>query len=110
MFKVLTNYVNKHKLLILSIAIGFIASLFARYSIPTVGASSMVYAMVGIMYGLVCREVIIVKVELILINFVIFVVFMAISYFTKSSNFWVHADSSCLGLIISMFFSKYLKK
>jgi hypothetical protein len=90
-------------------AIGFIASFFSEHLLPTVGASSMVYAMLGMMYGLVCREIVSFKKDILVLNVGFMVTSMIISYSTVNSNFSIHLISLLLGFGVGVINSKYLK-
>ena len=110
LFKVLTIYVNKHKMFLSVLAIGFVASFFSEHLLPTVGASSMIYAMVGMLYGLVCRK----KLEFedkkyIYLNLVTLLIYLTMSYLIKNSNFSIHFISLVMGFIVGVGLPKYLK-
>lgn len=111
LFKVLISYVNKHKLFISIMAIGFISSFFSEHLLPTVGASSMIYAMVGMLYGLVCRK----KLEFddkkyLYLNLVTLFVYLTMSYLIKNSNFSIHFISLVMGFVVGVGLPKYLSK
>jgi membrane associated rhomboid family serine protease len=55
LFTALEKQVNKWLLSACIIAISFLASFAAMHDMPTVGASGMVYAMIGMFFGMVTR-------------------------------------------------------
>lgn len=106
---------NLQKLLNIGIIIasifvcGFAASFLSMYDIPTVGASSMIYAMVGIDIGmtLFCKEIKIANTRRYLLFICGLVLCLLISAFRHNSNFLVHIYSLIFGFIISLIASYY---
>lgn len=86
---------------------GFTASFLSMYDIPTVGASSMIYAMVGIDIGmtLFCKKIKIANTRRYLLFICGLVLCLSISAFRHNSNFLVHIYSLLFGFIISFFIS-----
>ena len=94
-YRVLKNYYKGLFLIIVLIA--FSASFFAEYTLPTVGASGMVYAMIGMYIGLlVIGKVKILKKDLYIFLFSIGLMF-AISVFKHNSNYVLHAICFIMG-------------
>ena len=111
MFKILSMYANKYKLLFVLLMIGFCSSFLSEHDLPTVGASSMVYAMVGIMYGLVCRKILeFENKDTLIINVVPLLIAFIVSYVTKNSNFAIHLISLVWGVVVGVVFTKFLNK
>jgi membrane associated rhomboid family serine protease len=85
------------------ILIAFLASFFAEYSLPTVGASGMVYAMIGMYIGLLLlRKIRILKKDLYIFLISIGLMF-AISVFKHNSNYILHAICFISGILFIMF-------
>ena len=53
MFRTMEKFVNKWFLSAIIITTSFAASFTAIYNIPTVGASGMIYTMIGMFFGLI---------------------------------------------------------
>ncbi|NDW19414.1 rhomboid family intramembrane serine protease [Dysgonomonas sp. 216] len=86
---------------------GFAASFLSMYDIPTVGASSMIYAMVGIDIGmtLLCKEIKIANTRRYLLFICGLALCLLISAFIHNSNFLIHIYSLIFGFIVSVVFS-----
>ena len=110
-FRLLSIYTNSYKLFLTVLLIGFASSFLSEHNLPTVGASSMVYGMVGLMYGFMCNKILEFKEKVLLVgNIVVLLVAFLISYFTKSSNFSIHLISLLLGLVVGVYFLRYFRK
>lgn len=83
---------------------GFGASFMSMYDIPTVGASSMVYAMVGIDIGmtLFCKQIKIANTRRYLLFICTFLFCLSLSAVLHNSNFLVHIYSFIFGFIIGI--------
>lgn len=106
MFRLMKRFINKYVLFITIVLIGFFASFFSEYSIPTVGSSSMVYALIGLFLG----GILIKKISFNGPHFCIFLlsIFLSliISFFKQNSNFSIHVISLGMGLMVSFPISK----
>ncbi len=96
----LERLVNKYVFVGLSFASSIIASFMAMYNTPTVGASSMIYAMIGIYVYLIFTSNKMKMADTIkYLPFMICIVFsLAISYFKENSNFLLHIYSLAIGV------------
>ena len=85
----------------------FIASYTSVYLVPTVGASSMVYVMIGMLFGLIKTRRIKIK------NLYVFMfsvgLMLTVSFFKHSSNSWLHVWCLVFG-IGYVYFDKYILK
>ena len=85
----------------------FIASYTSVYLVPTVGASSMVYVMIGMLFGLIKTRRIKIK------NLYVFMfsvgLMLTVSFFKHSSNSWLHVWCLVFG-IGYVYFDKYVLK
>ncbi len=111
MFRVLTIFANKYKLFLALVIIGFISSYFSECQLPTVGASSMVYGMIGMMYGFIWNKILeFMERSILILNLVGLLIALLISCFTKNSNFSIHLISALIGLLVGVCFAKHIKK
>lgn len=103
MFRQVEKYLNKYLLSTLIILCAFISSFWAMYQIPTVGASSMVYAMLGIYLGLIAfsDKIKIADTRKFLLYIFCIIIVLSVSYLKHNSNFWVHIYSLIIGFIMS---------
>lgn len=101
LFKFLQQIYNKWFLLIIPYATAIIMSFFASYSLPTIGASGMVYAMLGFYIATVINGRITFVERW---HFWIFVVGLilgfTVSFFKESSNTLLHILCFISGVII----------
>jgi membrane associated rhomboid family serine protease len=96
-FRMLEKSIKHWKIILLSLSVAIIASFFASYDIPTMGASGMIYAMIGMWFGLVMNKTLtIIDKKLFLIYCLSVILMLAVSFFKHNSNFLLH--SYCLGL------------
>lgn len=104
MFRQVEKHLNKYLLSTLIILCGFISSFLAMYQIPTVGSSSMVYAMLGIYLGLITfsDKIKIADTRKFLLFISCIIVVLSVSYFKHNSNFLIHIYSLLIGFIISI--------
>ena len=95
---------TKTKYLLLQlILIAFSASFFAQYSLPTVGASGMIYAMIGMyLFLLYSKNIRIPKKDVWLFLFSIAFMF-TLSVFNTNSNYALHASCLCIGFCWSLY-------
>jgi len=104
MFRQVEKYMNKFLLSGLIILCAFVSSFFAMYQIPTVGASSMVYSLLGIYLGLITLsdKIKIADTRKFLLFIFCITVVLSVSYFKHNSNFLVHIYSLLIGFMISI--------
>ena len=103
-FRQVERCVNKYLLSGLIILCAFASSFLAMYQIPTIGASSMVYVMLGIYLGLITfpDKIKIADTRKFLLFIICIVVVLSVSYFKHNSNFLVHIYSLLIGCIVSI--------
>ena len=100
MFRILEKIINKYILLATILSIGFLTSFLSMYEIPTVGASSMVYAMIGIFFGsTISRRIKIADIKKYLLFILGVALSLTVSFFKPNSNFELHIYSMLFGLI-----------
>ena len=115
MFRAIEKYVHKWLLAVSCILIGFAASFLSVYDIPTVGASGMIYAMIGMFMSITILY------KGAKINdkrkYAVFILAVClsllVSYFKYNSNFWLHVYSLSMGvflIIVSIYKNKKLWK
>ena len=111
MFRTLERlHVCKGWILALSvIACGFIASFPAQFHVPTVGSSSMVYAMIGMYLAWVGtgKKTGITDSRKLLTFILCVVVSLGISYFKTGSNFTLHLLSLLCGGIAALSIKRF---
>lgn len=101
-YRVLKNYIKYLFPIIVLIAI--CASFFSVYSLPTVGASGMVYAMMGMYIGMILiGRIKIVSKRDAWIGLVSLVLMFTISLFKESSNSLLHGVCIVMGFLFVMF-------
>lgn len=112
MFYNLQKLMNTWIIVISILLCGFAASFLSMYNIPTVGASSMIYTMVGIDIGmtLFCKKIKIANTGRYLLFICGLILCLSISAFRHNSNFLVHIYSLIFGFIISLLYSIYTNK
>lgn len=88
----------------ISFAIGFIASFFAVYELPTVGISSVIYAIIGLYVGMILfhPKIKIADTRKFLLFLYCIACSLAISLFNEGSNFDVHVISVTGGFLTSL--------
>ena len=100
MYRVVKPYV-KHLWLVI-ILIAFLASFLVEYSLPTMGASGMVYSMIGMFLWLVVSKVVSFPKRKNLILFIVSIILsFLISYFKESSATLLHFYCMVLGFVYS---------
>lgn len=99
-FRVMEEFVSWKKLLLTIYICAVVASFVSIHTVPTVGASGMIYAMFGMISFIVLFNQSTWKQKRVFFLSIIFM--LLFSYFNKSSNFGVHILSFMLG------FSYYL--
>lgn len=79
------------------------ASFFAVYDKPTVGASSMIYTMIGMYIGVTLfrKDIKIADIRKYLLFIVTILLGLVISYFKNDSNFFLHVYTCVAGLGLS---------
>lgn len=98
-FRMTEQFVKSWKLSVLAVLSAFAASFFSIYTVPTVGASALIYSMLGIYIGITLtgKNIQITDKR----KYTLFLVCMAlgllISCFRSNSNFAVHIWSLALG-------------
>ena len=85
--------------------IGFYCSFLAVHALPTVGASSMVYAMIGMLFGLIKTRRM--KIKNLWVFIFSVVLMITVSFFKHSSNTGLHVWSMVFGFGYIMF-NKYI--
>lgn len=109
MFRSVEKYINKYILSITIISISVASSFLSIYDMPTVGASSMIYAMIGIYIPIIIlydKAIIINKKKYTMFIFFIFIS-LIISYLKNNSNFWLHVYSLLIGISSGIIVSIY---
>ncbi|MFV0587069.1 rhomboid family intramembrane serine protease [Bacteroides reticulotermitis] len=103
-FHGLQKILNVWTIVILMLLCGFAASFLSMYDIPTVGASSMIYAMIGLDIGLTlfCRQIRIANTRRYLLFLFCLVFTLLVSLLKQNSNFFIHLYSLILGVIVSL--------
>ena len=103
-FRTLERFIDKWVLFLSIISIGIVVSFFAEYTLPTVGASSMIYSMIGLFFGFCTkRRIRIIDKKKLLLFIVSIFLMLTISFFKTNSNFILHLYSICMGFCISFF-------
>lgn len=112
MFHNLRKLLNIWIIIVSMLICGFAASFQSMYDIPTVGASSMIYAMMGIDIGmtLMCKKIKVANTRRYLLFICGLVLCLSISAFRQNSNYLVHIYSLIFGFIISLPISVYKNK
>ena len=104
MFRVMKSFINKYRLFLLIVLISFAASFLSECSLPTVGCSSMVYALIGLFFGGLFCGIIRLKEKKQFYIFCFSVLsMMTFSFFNPSSNFLVHFFSLLFGFVVGIF-------
>jgi membrane associated rhomboid family serine protease len=99
MANALRKFVKKWVLIISIIPISFASSFLSMYEIPTVGASGMVYAMIGIFISIsVLADNIIVNKKIYMLLICSIGLSLLISYLKGNSNFWLHIFCLLFGI------------
>ncbi len=101
MFMTLGRFVSKWWLVLMCLLGGFTASFAGEYHLPTVGASGMVYVMIGIYisYTLFSKDVKITSVKKYAWFVVSSIAMLAAGWFLHGVNFWLHLCGFGLGLV-----------
>lgn len=104
MFRTMEKFINKWMLSVFIIISSFIVSFTAMYSIPTVGASSMIYTMIGMYFGITIynRDIKIADTRKYLLFIFVVAVSLVVSYFKHNSNFNLHFFCMVFGYVISL--------
>lgn len=96
--KLVSNFTDKKILLLISFSIAVIASFFSMYSIPTVGCSAVIYAMLGMYIGVtLCKKSIKINKQKYGLFLLSIGIMLTASYFNSTSNFNVHAVALIFG-------------
>jgi hypothetical protein len=103
------KFVNKWLLSVSIIVVSFAASFISMYDIPTVGASAMIYTMIGMFSGMTayCKNVKIADTKKYRLFLSVVFISLTISFFKHNSNFVLHLLSMVSGFIISIFIALY---
>lgn len=111
MFRLLEKFVNRWLLSLIIVAAGFVSSFLSMYDTPTVGASAMVYAMVGMFVSIItCSGMKIPDKRKFAMFIVGTVACLSVSALKENSNFLLHLFSLVNGLIAGVVVSIYRKK
>ncbi len=100
-FHSLSRLVNRWIIISVSLSCGFAASFLSTTNIPTVGASSMVYAMIGLYIAttLLNRKIKITDTRKYLLFISCVLIGLIVSALNPSSNFLVHVYSLVFGFV-----------
>jgi membrane associated rhomboid family serine protease len=109
MFRTLEKFISKWTLSLLVTTISFVSSFISMYDIPTVGASAMIYSMIGIFIGITtfCTHIKIANIKKYLLFISVIAISLTISLFKSNSNFILHLISMAVGVITSIPISLY---
>ena len=107
LFRMLERHFNKWILSVLIITSSFIASFTSGYDIPTVGASAMIYTMIGLFLGFTSTgyKMKIADTKKYLLFITVIILSLIISFFNSHSNSTLHIYSIMIGFIISFSWS-----
>lgn len=102
LYTLLQRFMRPKVFLPVSLAIGIIASFFSMHTVPTVGISSAIYAMLGLYLGttLFDKRIKIADTRRYGVYIGCIAIGLLISYFRKGSNFEVHIISLGMGIIV----------
>jgi len=100
-YRVLKNYIKY--LFPIIVLIAFCASFPTEYTLPTVGASGMVYAMIGMYIGMILIGKIKINKKDAWIGLISLVLMYSISVFKESSNSYLHGVCMVFGFLLVMF-------
>lgn len=103
-FHILQRLLKKRYIVVSMVLCGFVASFLSAKAIPTVGASSMVYAMIGTYIGLtsLCSQIKIADTRKYLLFMSCVGLGLLVSLLNPNSNSLVHLYSLILGVVISI--------
>jgi hypothetical protein len=103
------KFVDKWILSAAIIISSFTMSFVAIYDIPTVGASAMIYTMIGMFFGMTtfCNNIKIADTKKYLLFISVVGMSLIISLFKHNSNFLLHIVSMIIGFIVSIPLSVY---
>ena len=103
-FNNLQKWVNKWLIAGIMTLSGFIASFLSQYEIPTVGASSMIYGMIGmyISITLFSKQIKIANTRKYLLFLTCIGIGLLVSLLKNNSNFFVHLYSLVIGFVLSV--------
>lgn len=106
-FSTLEQFVRRKIFLPISFFIAIVTSFLTMYDVPTVGVSSVIYAMIGLYMGVIrfYRNIKIADTRKYLLNICVIVISLTISLVKTSSNFYIHIYSLLLGVIASLLLS-----
>lgn len=109
-FRALERFIRPRLIITVSLLAAFTASLFCIYDVPTVGASGMVYAMVGMYFALVSAKRVRYKDKTRLYIFIACVaLFLTVSFIKQNSAGMLHLLSLIFGFseeILIIYFKK----
>jgi membrane associated rhomboid family serine protease len=110
LFKVLEKFFSSWNIIIVSLISAFAMSFFCMYDQPVVGASGMIYTMLGMYFFLICHKQIRFKDKATLYVFIFSVTtFLVISFFKPNSAGLLHFLCFLSGFIISSLTTIYSK-
>ena len=104
MFRTMEKFVNKWVLSASIITVSFASSFMSMYNIPTVGASAMIYAMIGMFIGITIfrKNIRIADTKKYLLFLFVVLLSLTASFFKHNSNFYLHLASLISGFITSI--------
>lgn len=107
MFTVLDKIIERKIFLSITFSIGIVSSFLAMYDVPTVGISSVIYAMIGLYIGVTVfyEDIRIADTRRYLLNISLIAISLTISLIKTNSNFYIHIYSLVIGFIISLILS-----
>lgn len=104
-FGVIEKRIRWYILLPVIYGASLISSLFYASDLPTVGCSGMIYAMFGMMLGIVIKNNARKQQKIMFCASLAFM--MILSFFSKGSNFYVHFISFVIGFLFWIFRTYY---
>jgi len=112
MFRTMEKLVDKKMLSVTIIISSFTMSFVTMYDLPTVGASAMIYTMIGMFFGMttICNNIKIADTKKYLLFISVVSISLTISFFKHNSNFVLHVASMIFGFIVSLPISLYDNK
>lgn len=107
MFHALRKFIGRWRIAAAILLCGFAASSMSVKAIPTVGASSMIYAMIGMYVGmtLLCPQIKIADTRKYLLFISCVGIGLLVSLLKANSNFLVHVYSLAMGFAVSVPFA-----
>lgn len=102
-FRTLQKTIHTYKIVLLPLLVSFLCSFYAVYPIPTMGASGMIYAMIGMFFAEVINGKLVINDKKMFDLYILSVVLaLVISFFNHHSNFKLHILCLVIGLVLSL--------